>query len=368
MSGGAAGSGLETLLLAGTRKGLFRALSSGGGAAWTVRPPTLDGYEIFHLATDGLDTVYAAVNHPVWGSRVFRSRDRGASWAPAPGRLAFPAEAERRVEAIWHLASGGPERPEYLYAGVQPAALFLSRDAGASWEWLPALEEHPSHRQWQPAKGGLFVHSIQLDPREHRRLYVAVSAGGCYRSEDGGESWRTINRGVRAGYLADPRAESGHNPHSLRLHPAAPDRLYRQDHHGVYRSDDRGERWTEITHGLPGEFGYVVGLDPLNPDRCWVVPEESSHLRCTCGGRLRVYETRDAGETWVARTEGLPQQHAYVSVLREGLCTGGGSPCGVHFGTSTGHLFSSPDGTGWTMIAGFLPAVLSLLALPEAAP
>jgi hypothetical protein len=271
------------------------------------------------------------------------------------------------VEAIWHVTPGDPGRPGRVWAGVAPAALFRSDDGGATWIWVRSLEDHPTRSTWQPARGGLFLHSIQQDPREPDRLYVAVSAGGCYRTEDGGESWSPINDGIRAEFLPDPDSRSGHNPHALRLHPGRPDRLYLQDYVAVYRSDDRGESWTEVTGGLPSGFGYVVGLDPADPDRCWVVPEEGTHLRCVCEGKLRVYETGDAGATWTARTEGLPQRHAYVSVLREALATDGLDPCGVHLGTSTGHLFGSPDGRRWTLIGGYLPTILSVRAMGPSA-
>ena len=171
-----------------------------------------------------------------------------------------------------------------------------------------------------------------------------------------------MNRGLRADYLPDPYPEAGQCVHSLRLHPAAPDRLYQQTHCGTYRSDDGGDSWIEISEGLPSDFGYVVAVDPSDPDRCWVIPEESSHMRTVCGARLRVFETRDAGATWVPRTDGLPQEHAYVTVLREALATDGLEPCGVYFGTSTGHLYGSRDGESWQPLATHLPKILSVEA------
>lgn len=356
----------EACLLVGTRKGLFLALSADGRRRWRLEGPLLEGWQVYDAVADprapGL--AFAAVNHPVWGSHVYRSRDGGRSWEPLDPGPAFPADAGRRLEGLWHLAPGPPGRPGRLYAGAQPGALFVSEDEGASWRWLRGLEEAPGRETWHAVPGGLFVHSVQPDPDTPERLFAAVSAGGCYRSDDEGETWRPINAGVRADYLADPDAPTGHNPHAVRLHPARPERLYRQGYDGVYRSDDAGETWTEITGTLPSGFGYVVGLDPADPDRCWVVPEEGSHMRSVCDGRLRVYETGDAGATWTAREEGLPQEHAYVSVLREALCTDGGSPCGVHFGTSTGHLFVGREGRSWRLLAGFLPTILSVSPAP----
>lgn len=366
---GAALAGGGIVLLVGTRKGIFRAWSA-DRRDWTLEGPLLEGYEVYHAVPDPRTpgTAYAAVNHLVWGSHVYRSEDAGRSWEPLEGRPSFPPGTGHRLEAIWHLAPGHPDHPERLWAGVAPAALFRSDDRGKSWDWVRSLEEHPTRRTWQPARGGLFLHSVQIDPRDPETVYAAVSAGGCYRSDDGGASWEPINRGIRAEFLPDPASHAGHNPHALRLHPARPARLYLQDYVSVYRSDDRGDAWVEVTDGLPSGFGYVVGLDPSDPDRCWVIPEESTHMRCVCGGRLRVFETRDAGGTWSPRREGLPQAHAYVSILREALDTDGLRPCGVFFGTSTGHLFGSPDGRAWSLIAGFLPTILSVRSFPLPTP
>lgn len=362
---GASDPAAGVTLFVGTRKGLFRASSDRDRHRWTLEGPHLAGYEVYHAVADPRHpgSVYAAVNHMVWGSHLYRSLDGGSSWEPSPGRLAFPASTGRRVRALWHVAPGHADHPDRLYVGTDPAALFVSDDGGERWRWLPGLEEHPSRPSWQSARGGLFLHSIQPDPGEPSRLYVAVSAGGCYRSEDAGESWRPINRGIRAEHLPDPEAPAGHNPHALRLHPGHRSRLYLQGYDGVYRSDDGGDGWTEITDGLPSGFGYAVALDASDPDRCWVVPEEGSHMRCVCEARLRVYESGDGGGSWAARSEGLPQEHAYLSVLRDALCTDGLEPCGVYLGTSTGHLFGSRDGVGWTLLAGFLPTILSVTAV-----
>ena len=184
-----------------------------------------------------------------------------------------------------------------------------------------------------------------------------------YRSDDGGATWTPCNRGVRAEFLPDRFPRTGQCVHQLRLHPAQPDRLYQQNHCGVYRSDDRGESWIEITQGLPSEFGYALALNPADADVAYVIPEESSHMRATVDGRLRVYRTRDAGATWEALTAGLPQEHAYVGILREALATDTLDPVGVYFGTSSGHLFASRDrGDRWTLVAGFLPRILSVTA------
>lgn len=352
----------QVVLLVGTRKGLFRASADGGREDWRVEGPLLAGHEVYHAALDPRDPSrgMAALRHDVWGTHVCRTGDAGRSWERVEGRPVLGDD--REVEAVWHVAPGPEGRPDRWYAGVQPAALFVTDDGGGSWRHVAALDEHPTRERWQPAKGGLALHSIQVDPRDEDRHYVAVSAGGVYRTDDGGASWTAVNRGVRADFLPEEAPEAGQCVHCVRLHPARPDRLYHQNHCGTYRSDDRGESWTEITAGLPSDFGYVVGLDPADPDRCWVVPEESSHMRSVCEGRLRVFETTDAGESWEPRTGGLPQRHAYLSVLREALDTDGLDPCGVYLGTSTGHVFASPDGRAWSRVASFLPRVLSVTA------
>jgi len=351
-------------LLVGTRRGLFRFTSDRDRTTWILDGPLLPGLEVYHAFLDPADPErgWAAVRHPAWGARVHVTRDGGRTWDPLPARPAFPGEAGRAVEAIWHVARGGASEPGRLWAAAEPAALFTSHDGGESWSWVRSLDEHPTRGSWQPARGGLALHSVQVDPEDPARVYVALSAGGCYRSDDAGASWKAINAGVRAEFRPGPLPEAGQCVHALRLHPARPERLYQQNHCGTYRSDDRGESWTEITSDLPSDFGYGIGLDPRDPDRAWVVPEESSYMRAVCGGRLRVFETTDAGASWTARHEGLPQANAWVSVLREALCTDDTEPSGVHFGTTTGQLFTSPDGRRWTETARYLPSILSVTA------
>jgi len=352
------------ILLIGTRRGIFRAESDRSRADWTLEGPAVAGYEVYHALLDPRDpqTGYAAVRHDVWGAHVYRTRDAGKTWQALEPRPSFPAAAGRSVKAIWHLAPGGAAEPGVVYAGVEPAALFVSRDEGESWEHLESLERHPSAAAWQPAKGGLALHSIQVAAGDPDRIFVAVSAGGVYRSSDRGATWAAINHGVRADFLPDPRPEAGQCVHSLRMHPRSAGRLYQQNHCGTYRSDDWGDTWNEITAGLPSDFGYVIGIDPADPDRCWVIPEESGHLRAVCEGRLRVYESTDGGCSWIARTQGLPQEQAWVTVLREAMATDGLRPCGVYFGTSTGHVFVSREGSAWREIATHLPKVLSVEA------
>jgi photosystem II stability/assembly factor-like uncharacterized protein len=257
---------------------------------------------------------------------------------------------------VWHLAwSADGAR---LYAGVDPAGLFTSDDLGASWHDVPALNEHATRAAWQPSRGLFALHSICVDRQEPAHLVVAVSAGGVYRSRDGGASWHPANAGVRAENLPDRYPMAGHNVHRVVMHPLDGRRLYRQCYHGTYRSDDGGATWTEITAGLPSDFGYAIACDPFEPDTVWQIPESSSHLRTTVDGRLRVFRSDDAGRRWASLSEGLPQQHAYVTVLRDAMDADAGARGRVAFGTSSGHVFLTNDrGASWQLVAEYLPRV-----------
>lgn len=354
----------EVVLFVGTKRGLFVARSEGGRAAWRLSPPLLAGREVYHAFLDPRDgrTAWAATDHKVWGTHVHRSDDRGATWDVLE---AAPHHADGRgVKAIWELAPGAMAEPGMLFAGIEPAGLFVTYDRGESWEPVGALNDHETNRTWQPAGGALALHSIFVDPANERRLYCAISAGGVYRSDDAGAHWAPINAGVRADFTPECFPATGQCVHKLVLHPRRPERLYQQNHCGVYRSDDHGDSWTEITPGLPSDFGYVLAADPADPDTVFVIPEESSHMRTTVGGMVRVFRTTDAGTTWQPLTDGLPQCGAYVSILREAMATDTLDPCGVYFGTSSGHLFASRDrGETWRLVAGFLPRILSVTAV-----
>lgn len=353
---------MGTSLLVGTRRGLFIFESDARRAQWRSRGPYLIGREIYHAVRDARDgALWAASDHAVWGAHLHRSTDLGESWETLEHAPHYPDE--RGLKAIWFVAPGHASAPGSLYAGIEPAGLFVSHDAGASWHSVATLNDHPTNTTWQPAGGGLALHSIIVDPENAQRIYCALSAGGVYRSDDGGASWRPINRGVRADFQPQRYPETGQCVHKLLLHPRRNERLYQQNHCGVYRSDDRGENWSEITAGLPSDFGYALAIDPHDADTLFVIPEESSHMRATIDGKLRVYGSNDAGASWHALTRGLPQENAYVSILREGMTSDTGEPCGVYFGTSSGHLFASPDaGVSWTLVAGYLPRILSVSA------
>jgi len=351
---------MQTLLLVGTKRGLFLFRSDADRRVWQSSGPHLLGREVYHAIVDTRDgTIWAATDHVVWGAHLHTSSDLGETWQLLENAPHYTDG--RDLEAIWYIAPGHATSPDTMLAGIEPAGLFISPDRGASWQSVDTLNDHPTTRAWQPAGGGLALHSIIVDPTNPKRIYCAVSAGGVYRSDDGGASWLAVNRGVRADFLPQTYPEAGQCVHKLLLDPTNTARLYQQNHCGVYRSDNRGDDWTEITAGLPSDFGYALALDAHRPGTLFVIPEESSHMRATVDGRLRVYRSRDAGATWQPLTNGLPQANAYVSVLREGMCADALDPGGVYFGTSSGHLFASNDGgDSWTMIAGFLPKILSV--------
>jgi photosystem II stability/assembly factor-like uncharacterized protein len=348
----------------GTRKGLFRITRPVQDAAWQLDGPALAGLEVLHVvqAPDNFRRLYAATGHPIWGAHLYRSDDAGESWQSLDSTPHHPAGRHpQSLKAIWYLAPLGGDR---LYAGIDPAGLFFSQDGGQSWQAVEGLNEHPTRPRWEPARGGFPVHSIHIDPVDGRRMVAAVSAGGVFRSADGGTSWEPANAGVRAENFPQRYPEVGHNVHRLVMAPSLPSRLYRQCYNGTYRSDDFAGGWVEISEGLPSDFGYAIAVDPGDADTVFQIPESGSHMRAVVDGRLQVFKSTDAGRTWNAGSQGLPQQHAYVSVLREAMDTWGSGPCAVAFGTTSGHVFVSMDaGRSWQTVAEFLPRILCLKAL-----
>ena len=353
-------------LLVGTDKGLFRLVEDTATGHWTIDGPHLAGISVLHTLLAGDGTLYAATAHKVWGAHLYRSHDRGRSWSSLEAVPRHPRDSGRgETRAIWYLAEAG----DVLFAGIDPAGLFRSDDRGASWSPVPALNEHPTRSTWEPSKGCFAVHSICVDPQRPDNMVVAVSAGGVYRSEDGGDSWQPTNTGIRASNLPQPTPETGHNVHRVIRHPGVPERLYRQCYNGTYRSDDDAKSWVEITAGLPSDFGYGIVTDPNHADTVFQIPESGAHLRAPVDGKLRVYRSRDAGASWVSASGGLPDQHVYVTVLREAMAIDARDPCGVYFGTSGGQVFASRDaGERWREIANYLPRVLSVMPLDTGRP
>jgi len=343
---------------------LFRVSRQSHDGAWHLDGPALAGLEVLHVvqAPDDVRRLYAATGHPIWGAHIYRSDDAGESWQSLDSAPHHPAgRYSPSLKAIWYLA---PLADDRLYAGIDPAGLFFSQDGGQSWEPVEGLNGHPTRPQWEPARGGFPVHSVHVDPGDARRMVAAVSAGGVFRSEDGGTSWEPANAGVRAENFPQRYPEVGHNVHRLVMAPSLPSRLYRQCYNGTYRSDDFARSWVEISDGLPSDFGYAIAVDPGDADTVFQIPESGSHMRAVVDGRLQVFKSSDGGRSWRAGCQGLPQRHAYVSVLREAMDTCGSGPCAVAFGTTSGHVFASMDaGASWQVAAEFLPRILCLTAL-----
>ena len=355
----------KLILLIGTQKGLFRLIPGGAGEPWRVDGLHIEGYEVSHVLASRHEpgVLFAAAQHKIWGAHLYRSDDRGRSWGPMSATPAHPAGAfSPALRAVWFLAESTHDGA--LLAGIDPAGLFVSRDRGASWSPVDGLNQHPTRHLWEPAKGGFPVHSIHVDPEDAQRWFAAVSAGGAFRSDAGGDHWTPINHGVRAENRPDHFPVDGHTIHRLVMHPARPSRLYRQCYNGIYRSDDHGDHWVEITSNLPSDFGYAVVCDPGDPDTVFQAPVAGSHLRTAPEGRLSVYRTRDAGGSWESASRGLPDEHVYVTVLREAMDLLPGEPAHLCLGTSGGQVFASPDaGDSWSLARAYLPRVLSVRML-----
>jgi photosystem II stability/assembly factor-like uncharacterized protein len=349
---------MSTAILAGTRKGLF-ILRSDDGRDWEVEGPHLKGWDVFHATIDPRDgTLWVAANSWVYGGTVQRSTDGGKTWDRSEN-LGLPEESGLKLEKTWHVEPGHASQPKTLWLGGAPGALFRTDDGGETWEPVKGILEHPTRERWNPGAGGLCTHSIQIDPNDPQRVYVAISAAGAFRSDDGGETFAPINAGVAADFMPEGSDLTvGQCVHKLLLHPGNPDRLWQQNHCGVYRSDNRGESWERLDpNGLPSEFGFPIALDPADPDVAYVVPEEGAENRVTAGGRLGVWRTTDAGESWHLHSDGLPEE-AWVAVLRDAMAY---DDKGVYLGTQSGSVFAlARDNGKWVEAAEQLPPVQSV--------
>ena len=367
-----AGRDPEALVLVGTMKGAFAFRSDTKRKKWKMDGPHFRGeavYALLHDTRGGRARTYAATNSMHWGPTVRFSDDGGKTWSSGEGRsVRFSPDSGRAVAQIWQIAPGREDNPEVLYCGVEPAALFESRDAGQTWEPNQGLLNHEHQPKWQPGGGGLCLHTIVLDPRDNLRMLIAISTGGVYRSDDGGKTWRARNAGVRAEFLPDKHPEFGQCVHKVVHHPARPERLFLQNHWGLYRSDDWGDTWRDIANGVPSDFGFAMEMHPHDPDTVYIVPLESDMFRCTPEAKLRVYRTTNAGSSWEPLERGLPQADAYETVLRDALSSDKFDSPGIYFGTRSGKLFGSADGgTNWTEIADGLPPVVCVKASGTAA-
>jgi hypothetical protein len=350
---------MEVVVLVGTRKGLFLMRGDEARDRFELEEPLLAGWDVNHAVLDSRHgTLYAAANHPAYGATVHRSSDLGRTWERSEIRL--PADAPL-LERTWHVEPGHPTEPDVVWLGAAPGLLFRSGDGGATFDLVSGLLEQPTRDRWQPGAGGMCCHSIQIDPDDPRQMYIAISAAGAFKSGDGGATWQAANAGVLAtDDTPDRYPEVGQCVHKLLLHPARPDRLWQQNHTGVYRSDDRAESWTKLDeNGLPSDFGFALALDPRDPDVAHVAPIESAENRVTANGRLGVYRTCDGGQTWEESSDGLPDP-AWLGVLREGMASDTLDPAGVYLGTQSGSVFASAGGSDWIVAASDLPPVVSV--------
>ncbi len=375
----------KVVVLIGTRKGGFIFTSDRKRKEWKMTGPLFKGWTLMHMNLDPRDgRIHAATSHFVYGPNTHYSDDLGKTWtqsqaSPAftqpsasgrppgtPDEAADPEAAKAKTETVikpWNVTPGRADEPGVLYAGIEPAALFKSTDRGETWQIVEGLYNHPHRATWFPGNGGLCLHTIVLDPTDRDRLYVGISTGGCYRSDDGGATWTPRNRNVRADFMPDPFPEYGQCLHKMVMHPARPEVLYQQNHCGVYRSDNGGDDWIDIGEGrLPSRFGFPIAVHPHDPETIYVALEESADFRMSVGGRFAVWRSRNGGESWKRMSSGLPD-HAHLVVLREAMAVDTLDDAGVYVGTNTGQVFHSRDaGESWGLLADFLPPVLSVEA------
>lgn len=353
----------RTIVLIGTKKGVFIAQSSDRRENWRLDGPYCETWPMNHVIADPVTgTIYAAGGNEWFGPAVWRSADLGRTWTHSSEGLAY-GEGEEPVKAAWSLAL----RDGALYAGVNPAGIFRSDDDGASFHHLDGLQKHPSRPHWNEGGAGLILHTIVVDPRDGQRIWVGISAAGVFYSGDGGKTWEARNRGTRADYFPDDQRypEFGQCVHHIEMAPGMSDRLYQQNHCGMYRSDDGGLNWTSIEKGLPSTFGFPAATHPRDAETLFLIPLNGDQAgRFMPDARAAVWRTRDGGATWQDLREGLPQQHAYFGVLRQAMATDVNEPAGVYFGTGSGSVFASAnEGDGWTCIAQHLPTILSVETL-----
>ena len=384
-------------VLVGTRKGAFVLTSDANRSRWDVSGPHFAGWEVYHLKGSPADQnrIYASQTSGWFGQIIQRSDDGGKTWhqpgTPTGEPTTTPdgmpkGESNKFVydtspetgkpltthqwydgtqrpwefKRVWHLEPSLDD-PDTVYAGAEDAALFRTTDGGQTWHELSGLRGHGTGPQWQPGAGGMCLHTIILDPTNHERMYVAISAAGAFRTDDAGRTWRPINRGLHSPYIPDPAAEVGHCVHHVAMHPSRPSVLFMQKHWDVMRSDDGGDSWREVSGNLPTDFGFCIDVHAHEPETVYVVPIKSDAEHYPPDGKLRVYRSRTGGDEWEALTRGLPQSDCYVNVLRDAMAVDSLDPCGVYFGTTGGQVYASADaGDNWSPIVRDLPAVLSV--------
>ena len=383
-------------VLVGTRKGAFILTSDGKREKWDVSGPHFAGWEMYHLKGSPADPnrIYASQTSGWFGQVIQRSDDGGKTWhqpgtppgeETGPGgmpkgesnKFVYDTSAESgapmtthqfydgkphpwEFKRVWHLEPSLTD-PDTVYAGVEDAAIFRSTDGGQNWQELPGLRGHGTGPKWQPGAGGMCLHTIILDPSHPQRMYIAISAAGAFRTDDGGATWKPINRGLRSQYIPDQDAEVGHCVHHVAMHPERPGVLFMQKHWDVMRSDNAGDSWQEVSGNLPTDFGFAIDVHAHEPETIYVVPIKSDSEHYVHEGKLRVYRSRTGGNEWQPLTKGLPQRDCYVNVLRDAMAVDSLDKCGVYFGTTGGQVYASADaGDSWAPIVRDLPAVLSV--------
>jgi len=384
-------------VLVGTRKGAFVLTSDGKRERWEVGGPHFGGWEIYHVKGSPADPnrLYASQSSGWFGQVIQRSDDGGKNWiqpGTPPSEQNVPQQGPPKGESnkfvyntspengkpltthqwydgtqhpwefkrVWHLEPSLSD-PDTVYAGVEDAALFRSTNGGQNWEEISGLRGHGTGPRWQPGAGGMCLHTIVLDPSNSKRMYIAISAAGAFRTDDGGKSWRPINRGLKSLYIPDPTAEVGHCVHHIAAHKSRPSVLFMQKHWDVMRSDDAGDSWREVSGNLPTDFGFVIDVHAHEPETIYVIPIKSDGEHFPPEGKLRVYRSRTGGNEWEPLGNGLPQSDCYVNVLRDAMAVDSLDACGVYFGTTGGQVYASRDaGNNWAPIVRDLPAVLSV--------
>ena len=360
-------------VLVGTRKGAFILSADGTRRHWEVSGPHFGGWEVYHVNASPVDPnrLYASQGSSWFGQLIERSNDGGRTWEAVGNKFVYegvpgthqwydgtphPWEFKR----VWHLEPSLTD-PDVVLAGVEDAALFRTTDGGASWHELPGLRSHGSGSHWTPGAGGMCLHTILLDPTNAARMYIAISAAGAFRTDDGGVSWTAINRGLRSEHIPDPEAEVGHCVHRIAMHRSRPNVLFMQKHWDVMRSDDAGASWREVSGNLPTDFGFPIDVHAHEPETIYVVPIKSDSEHYPPDGRLCVYRSKTGGNEWEALGNGLPQRDCYVNVLRDAMAVDSLDSCGVYVGTTGGQVYASADaGDTWVAIVRDLPPVLSV--------
>ena len=363
-------------LLIATRKGLWQMHGDAARRSWRIAGPQFLGHIVHHCIADPRDgrTMLAAARTGHLGPTIFRSSDRGRSWHEAKQPPAFGETSDRTVDHTFWLTPGHASEPGVWYAGTSPQGMFRSEDGGATWRGVAGFNEHPQRKAWcggdqDGTPDGPKLHSILIDPRDARHMYISMSGGGVFESTDAGADWRPLNRGVKADFLPQPDPEYGHDPHCVRLHPMLPDRLYQQNHCGIYRLDRPAERWEDIGAAMPksvGPIGLPMVVHPREPDTVWVFPMDGTSVwpRVSPGGKPAVYRTVNGGKTWQRQAIGLPKSQAWLTVKRQAMTADAGAPVGVYFGTTSGEIWGSRDeGRTWKCHAAHLPEIYAVEAM-----